>query len=179
MLYSRTPLLIHSQGSSLHLLTPNSPSIPLSLPPLWYPSPLLREPLSSLTTLREHHPHPTPQTVSHSLSYFFLVSLHVSPSDFVYNLHKENSACHLSLDCGYQHIDSSGAKLFACIALPQASRTQPDTEWIRYEWIPVVFLSFPNFLPETGDRTASVLSTGKGIIKISREKMVLQGSLLA
>ena len=33
VLYSRTSLLIHSKSNSLHLLTPNSPSIPFS-PPL-------------------------------------------------------------------------------------------------------------------------------------------------
>ena len=34
VLYSRTSLLIHSKGNSLHLLTPNSQSIPLSPLPL-------------------------------------------------------------------------------------------------------------------------------------------------
>ena len=36
-LYSRISLLIHSKGSSLHLLTPNSRSIPLPPPPPWQP----------------------------------------------------------------------------------------------------------------------------------------------
>ena len=37
MLYSRTSLLIPSKHSGLHLLTPNSQSIPLPPPPCWQP----------------------------------------------------------------------------------------------------------------------------------------------
>ena len=37
VLYSRTSLLIHSKCNSLHLLTPNTQSIPFPLPPSWQP----------------------------------------------------------------------------------------------------------------------------------------------
>ena len=36
-LYSRTSSLIHFKCNSLHLLTPNSQSVPLSPPPSWQP----------------------------------------------------------------------------------------------------------------------------------------------